>query len=242
VSRELLQALLVWARVLPLGLALSTFSRALVPSAVGLSLTLALAAALIPAAGAGPELLGVAALVLALLRELAIGATFALALALALLSIPWAVSLSAGAEMLAPLRRTLETPYALCAGWLVLSLGAARAIVTGLAESFRDAPLAGAVLSTRAFALGAAQLVTDAVATAFGFALPLLVALWLMSFTLAALRRALLPSALAQQPAVAGLLATLAAALLLVPIASRAPEAVRHAIEVARLLTRGFAR
>jgi flagellar biosynthesis protein FliR len=179
---------------------------------------------------------------IALLRELAIGATFALSLGLALLTIPWAVALSDGSEALAGTRRALAIPYALCAGWLVLALGAGRALVVGLVESFRDAPLAVGGLSARTFALGVAQLAGDALATAFGVALPLLATLWLMSLTLAALRRLLLPLALAPQPAFASLLTTLAGALLLVPLASQAPESVRHAIEVARTLTRSFAR
>lgn len=239
---ELTQAFLVWLRVVPLGLGLASFTRGFVPAAVALSLTLALACALLSSAGPAPALSGAVALALASLRELAIGATFALALALALLAAPWAVHMSDASEGLGELRRTLAVPYALCAAWLVLALGAARAIVIGLAESFRDAPLAAGPVSSRDFALGVAQLASDALLTALGFALPLLVTVWLLAVASATMRRLFAPSALAPQPALAALVFTVAAALWLVPTASRAPEAVRQAIAAARALTRTFAR
>jgi flagellar biosynthesis protein FliR len=241
-SLELSAALLVWMRTLPLGLALALFSRALVPLPVALSLTLALTCALLPSAGALPETIGSAALALAVLRELCVGATFALALSFALHAAYWAVHLGEAHELHAELRRTVAVPYALCATWLVLSLRAPLAIVVGLAESFRDAPLAGRVLSSGEFALGVAELLSSALVTAIGFALPLLVSVWLLSLTLAFARRALAPSSLSPQPALTGLLLTLAAALLLVPVAAHAPEGVRQALASARELTRAFAR
>jgi flagellar biosynthesis protein FliR len=133
-------------------------------------------------------------------------------------------------------------PYALCAAWLVLSLRAPLAIVVGFAESFRDAPLGSRAFSAREFAFGVAQLFGDALATAIGFALPLLVSVWLVSLCLGLLRRLLAPRALAPQPALTGALLTLAAALVLVPIASRAPEGVRRALTSARALTRALAK
>jgi flagellar biosynthesis protein FliR len=125
----------------------------------------------------------------------------------------------------------------------VLSLGGLRALVIGLAESFGDAGLAGRTLDARAFALGAVQLTADAFATAFGVALPLIVSAWLLDLSVALIARVLaLGSPASAVSALRPLLLLLAAALLLVPIASRAPELVRAAILAARALTRAFAR
>lgn len=237
---ELVAALLVWARVAPLAFALARFTRGFVPLVVALSASLALALVLVSSAGPAPELTSMTTLLAALLRELAIGATFALALAFALLAAPWALALSDAHAAHAELRAVLARPYALCAAWLVLALEGPLALVTGLAQSFRDAPLAVPTLSARAFAFGVAQLAGDALVTALGFALPLLVSMWLTTLTLALVHKALAPRGLAAT-GFSGLLLTLLASLLLVPIAGRAPEGVRQAIEAARALTRAFA-
>jgi hypothetical protein len=130
--------------------------------------------------------------------------------------------------------------YGLCAGYLVLSLGGARAVVIGLAESFGDARLGVPRLDGPTFALGSVQLVVDALATALGLALPLLVAAWLVEASFALVGRALASGL----PSDAGLLRSVvyvvAAALLLVPTASLAPDAVRGAIGSARALTRAL--
>jgi flagellar biosynthesis protein FliR len=232
---------LVLARVLPLGLALIAFTRGWLPSAVALSACLALTGALTPLAGAAPTWVGVGVLALWSLRELCIGAAFALALGFALIASGWAVRSSQAADSRLAVE-PLSRAYVLCACWLVLSLGALRAVVIGLAESFRDAPLVGAPLVARTFALGSAQLAADALATAFGVALPLLVGVWLIELALALVARVLAPGSLALPPVLRPLLVLAAVALALPSIVARAPEAVRTAITAARALTRALAR
>jgi len=238
---------LVLARVLPLGLALGVLTRGWVPIAVALSLGMALAYALVPLAGVAPPVSGLAELALRTLRELSIGATFALSLSFALLASSWAVRLShpRDARFAELAAEPLSRAYVLCALWLVLSLGGLRAIVLGLAESFRDAPLAGGPLDARALGLGTAQLLADALVTALGFALPLLVSVWLLELTAALLERVGWSGQLGGHrgaPLSRPLLTWFAVALLLVPIASHAPESVRLAITAARALTRALAR
>lgn len=233
--------LMVFTRVLPIGLALAQFSRGLVPQAVALSLTLALTVALVPLAGDPPHSAQIGALLPALLRELCIGGVFALALSLSLLTIAWALRMSQAPGSGGPVD-ALSRAYAACAAWLVLSLGGLRAIVIGLAESFHDAPLAGVQLELRTFALGIAQLLADAFASALGFAVPLLLSVWLLELGAGSLSRVLMPGSLATVASLRPLIFLLAAAVLLMPIASHAPEGVRAAIASARLLTRAFAR
>jgi flagellar biosynthesis protein FliR len=235
---------LVFARVLPLGAALIVFTRGWIPSAVAISLCLALSCALTPLAGEAPTWVSVGALALWLLRELCIGGAFALALSLALIASGWAVRLSQGPESRLAVAQ-LSQSYVLYACWLALSLGAQRAVLIGLAESFRDAPLAGTTLGVRAFALGSAQLVADALVTAIGVALPLLVSVWLIELTCSLIVRVLAPGALATtalQPVLRPLVLLAALALLLGPVAGQAPDAVRAAIVAARTLTRALAR
>lgn len=237
---ELVVTLWVGLRVLPLGLALGSFTRGFVPLPIALSLTFALTFALLPAAGRGDLPPDVAALAAAGVRELCIGATFALALTFALEAARWVVHLSDGHEANGDLRRALARPYALCAIWLAISLRAPQAVLIGLAESFEFAPLGAGVFSASGFALGLAQLTSAAIVTAIGFALPLIVSAWLISVTLALVARAVGPRGFAPPPLLSGLLLMLAAALLLVPIAARAPEGVRLALQGARDLTRAF--
>ena len=118
---------LVLARVLPLGLALIAFTRGWVPTAVALSTCLALACALTPLAGVAPTWVSVGVLALWSLRELCIGAAFALALSLALIASGWAVRSSQAADARLAVE-PLSQAYVLCACWLVLSLGALRAV------------------------------------------------------------------------------------------------------------------
>ncbi|MEY4515376.1 MAG: hypothetical protein RLZZ450_7498 [Pseudomonadota bacterium] len=232
---------LVLARVLPLGLALIAFTRGWVPSTVALSVCLAVACALTPLAGEAPTWVGVGTLALWLLRELCVGGAFALALSLALMASGWAVRLSQGpASRLAV--EPLSQSYVLYACWLVLALGAQRAVLIGLAESFRDAPIASTTLGARAFVLGSAQLVADALVTALGAGLPLLISVWLVELTCSLLARVMVPGAMAVQPVLRPLFALIAVALLLGPVAARASEAVRTAIVAARALTRALTR
>ena len=236
-----LPLLLAWLRVLPLGWALASATGGLVPQAVALSLTLAVALPLAPLSGPIAAPSDPAAWLLVVLRELCIGGVFALALSLSLLAIAWSVRMSQAHDSrnaVAPLARA----YALCAGYLVLALGGLRALVLGLGESFRDAPAGVPVLNASAFALGAAQLVADALASALGFALPLVLGAWLLEASSALLGRVLLPGASSQASPLRPALFLLLCALLLVPIASRAPETVRGAITSARALTRALAR
>ncbi|MDB4974467.1 MAG: hypothetical protein JWN48_2808 [Myxococcaceae bacterium] len=232
---------LVLARVLPLGWTLASLTGELIPKAVALSLSLSLTAVLVPLAGAVTRPLGLAGLALGLLRELCIGATFALALSLALLAIAWAVRMAQVRDGQRPVD-AFARAYALCAAFLVLSLGGLRAIVIGLAESFQDAGLGGPRLALRSFAFGAVQLVMDAFAAALGFGLPLLLSVWLLEASAALLDRVLWPAAASQVSVARPLWFFAAAALLLVPTASHAPEAVRLAIASARALTRALAR
>lgn len=231
--------LLVSARLGPCAWLLARLGRGLVPSFVVLSLVLALAAYLVPLAGSSLEL-GLSPL--SLLREFAVGGCFALALALALLSASWVVRLSHPRGAALDPSGPLATAYGLAACQLVLSLGGLRAFVIGIAASFRDAPLALARWDARGFALGVAQLLADALASALGLAGPLLLALWLIELSLALVARAFSELAPAGPSPLRALLGLLAAALLLVPVVSQAPEATRAAIDAARQLTRTFAR
>lgn len=223
------------ARVLPLGVALAVLSRGLVPWAVALSASLALGVALAPVADGAAVPTSAALLALALLRELGIGGAFALSVSLALSAVPWALALGHPA-----LPAGLVGAYGRYACWLVLALGAPRALLVGLAESHRDAPIAAVPLDGRAFALGIAQLATDALATALAVGLPV----WLaaLTFELAVVlgARAL---ALPRQPVAMArpLLLTVLAALLLVPVTSQAPGLLRDALASARALTRALA-
>ncbi len=240
---------LVLARLAPLALALTVFSRGFVPAGVALSSALAWLCGLAPlaftthaaippgslASGAPP-----AVFALMLLRELCIGGLFALAFALALYTVSWALAMS-GALAPGPGRPALGIAYGLCAVWLVLSLGGARALFSGLAESFGDAALGARVLDARAFALGVARLGADALASAFGLALPLLASVWLLDASAALIARALAVRSAPPSP-LRPILVFGAAALLLVPNASRAPELVRAGISTARALTRAVAR
>lgn len=234
--------LLVLARVLPLCVALAVLTRALVPLPVVLSLALSLAAALAPLAGGRPLDLEARALAFALLRELGIGSTFALALGLALLGSGWAIGMAGTGPARESVRAPLRTAYLLASGWLVLSLGGLRAVVIGLAASFEDAALAGPRHDAPALLLGLVQIFVDALATAFGFALPWIASAWLLDVTLGLVARALGAQAHAPVSLVRQLGFGLAGALLLVPVATRAPDAVRAAITAARALTRAFAR
>lgn len=231
-------SLLVFLRVLPMGIALATFTHGLIPLPVALSLTLALSAALVPDALAGDAALSF----LAALRELSIGATFALALALSVQAAAWAVQLSSAADALTELRRRMSVPYALCAGYLVISLRGAEVVIAGLSESLQYAPVGLTTFAGESFALGVAGLAGTALTTAIGFALPLLASVWLALLLIALLGRVLAPRTLAPFPGGSGLVFTLLATLLLVPIASRAPEGVRAALSAAHALTRSFAR
>lgn len=242
---DALPLLLVFARVLPLALVLASLSRALVPPAVALSASLALALALVPlampAATSAPLSHESSAVLLGLLRELCIGGVFALSLGAALSALGWAVRMSQGPGTLAAVD-PFARAYVLCAGYLVLSLGGLRALVIGLAESFRDAGLGGTKLDGRALALGAAQLVADALASALGFALPLLLGVWLLEASLGLIARVLGQGALVGASLLRPLVFFFAAAALLVPVTSHAPEAVRAAIASARALTQALAR
>jgi flagellar biosynthesis protein FliR len=239
-AREGVAALLVFARVAPLALSVAAVTRAFVPREVALALALALTCAF-HAAAELPALDGLDAVGLALVRELCIGGVFALAMVLAVLTVRWAVSL-AWVEDEARLRPAVGAWYALCATWSVLALGGHRAVLVGLAESYRDAPIGGRVHDAQTFALGVAQLVADAVATALAFALPLLVACLCLDVVGALAARLLAPRDLPFMVVVRPLAFTLTAALLLVSIAGRAPEAARAGIEAARALTRAAAR
>jgi flagellar biosynthetic protein FliR len=215
--------LYVLARLLPLAWALGG---ALIPRAVALSLALALTAALVPIAGPVEGNLW-----LGLLRELCVGAVFALAAWLALASVPWVVRLAQPVGSRAPVQ-PLATLYALCAAWMVLSLGGLRALLRALAESFRVLPLGGA-LDHEPFVWGVVKLVAAALAGALGIALPYALAAALLDtgFVLAGRTRELGP-----------VLFLGLAMLLLVPVVMRAPELWRIALEAAQALTRALAR
>ena len=223
------------ARVAPIGLALSTLGQRFVPASVAVSLVLALGVAMAPAVGAPALPSGVPALVLALIREVCVGASFAVALSLALLVAPWALRLSHPA-----MPPVLASLYGMAACWAVLALGGGRALLMGLADSYRDAPVASTPMSAHAFALGVAQLTTDALITALGVGLPLLAAGWLFelvrALTLRAIGAGVEPAWLVLRP----LLLTMLAALLLVPTVSQAPALVRSALAAARTLTRAL--
>jgi flagellar biosynthesis protein FliR len=234
---DLLALALCGARLAPIGFALASFGSRFVPAGVAASLVLALAMALAPLTQGALATAELGVLVLALIRELCIGGVFAVALALALLAVPWALRL-AHVDM----PPALATLYGLASCWLVLALGGARALLLGIAESYRDAPVAGTAIDGRAFALGIAQLVTDALVTALGVGLPLLTAGVLLELLRGLTVRiggaALQPVWGVGRP----LLLTTLAALLLVPTASQAPVLVRAALEGARALTRTLVR
>jgi len=230
--------LYVLARLFPLAWALGALGYPLVPRPIALSLSLALAHVLVPFAGSAPAV-GRAALALGLLRELCVGGVFAVSLSLAMGTAPWALRLAQPAGSRAPVSE-LARAYALCAAWLVLSLGGLRAVVRALAESFRVLPIGGS-LDHQAFALGVAELVAVALTAAVAVALPFAVAAVLLELSAALVLRA--SAGDARDAAWLGPLLFLGlAALLLVPLVMRAPEWVRFALEAAQALTRTLAR
>ncbi len=201
-------------RLLPLAWVLGG---ALIPRAIALSLALALAAAVAPM---GPV---AGTLWLGLLRELCVGGTFALAMWLALASVPYALRLAQPSASRAPLS-PLTTLYALCADWSVLALGGLRALVRAVVAI----PLGGA-LDQQAFGWGVVKLVGAALAGAVGIALPIacVAALLELGAVWVGRTRELGP-----------LLFLGLAMLLLVPVVMRAPELWRDALQAAQALAR----
>jgi flagellar biosynthesis protein FliR len=226
---------LVAARLAPLGLLCAALSRGLLPVWLGLGLSLALAAGL----AVGLPLPSDAALdapwwIGALARELCIGGSFALAVALPWLALGWALQ---GAERAAPgAPAPLARLYVLSAVLLVLALGGERAYVAALADSMRDVPVGQ--LSVRAGAFGPAlfAIIGAAFGLALSLALPLWTALWLLDVTLALTGRLAGRGEDVTRSPVRATLALLLFALLLAPLTSRAPELVRRSLRETREL------
>jgi len=226
--------LLVAARVAPSLLVIVLLLGARVPLWLGLGCALALAAGLsaglpAPALAADP-----AAMLSAGLRELVVGACFASAALLPLLVLRPALSLVEGP---APGERTpWSTLYALAAAALLLALGGLRAYVKALSESLVVVPLASASPARAQLLQETQAIVTQALALAASFALPLLAALWLLDLCLAlVLRLAHAGGRLESAPLRRGLLLLLLS-LLCAPLISRLPELTRAALRAAQEL------
>ena len=228
---ELAAFALVALRVVPGGLALSILSRGLVPSWLGIGLALALACGLSAGLRVPDDAPALAWWVAAAARELCLGITFALASALPWLALGWAVRVAEPPELG---RGLLSALYLFSAALLVFSLGGHRAYLGALAATLRDVPVGAAGLSSDAFGEGVLSGVGSAFGLALSLGLPLWIALFLLDATLALVARAAGGARELSRSPLRAALALLILALMLAPLASRAPELVRASLRDAR--------
>lgn len=238
-AAELAAFALVALRVAPAVLSFSVLSRGLLPAWLGLGVSLALACGLsaglrLPAMPDAP-----AWWIAAAARELCLGLTFAIATALPWLALDWAVRV---AERPAPELRPLSGLYLFSAALLVLALGGHRAYVGALAATLRDVPPGAAGLSASTFGAGVLASVGSAFALAIALGVPLWTALLLLDVTLALAARAAGGGREVARSPLRGALALLILALMLAPLASRAPELVRASLRDARARVAGAGR
>jgi flagellar biosynthesis protein FliR len=238
---QLESVLVVFVRLLPLCLLLTSLTRGWVGASVALSLGLALAAGLAPGL-AVPALptLGAAALGALFLRELCLGSLVALSLGLPLAAAGWSARFSELAALPGGARSgPIATLYGLAALFLALTLGAHRSLVVAFHESFLAAPPTNPVFHVQAFGLGVVRLVADALGLAVALGLPLLVSVLLLSASWALVARLLGQRGLdAWGASLKGPLFGLLAAVLIAPAVMEVPAALRTGLRVVRELTR----
>lgn len=183
-------ALLVLARVAPLTMIVPWIALRGSPPALRVALSVALTVALTPIAlTATPALPGDAlTFVVALAREVAIGAVFAIATAVPLLALDQAgraidamrgagqsESTSPAGEVSSPLGNL----HLLLGTVLFLVLGGHRLVIATLGETFLDVPPGSAIAAVElgSFTMGAARIVVSSLTLAVSFAAPAAVAL-----------------------------------------------------------------
>ncbi len=236
--------LLVLARLAPLGLGLSLFSRSLFGAAVSASLVLSLAVFFAPLAGPGaaalPSLVGPTAVVL-VLREFCLGTLVVLSLLLPLYALGLAGRFAEFTSSLGSRLRSgpVATLYGLCAAALCLQLGLHRSLVLGLDASLRLAPLAAPPLNMQSWAFGVVQLVAASFALALSLGLALLLSTWLIEVGSSVFVRATGLSGAAFGPALKGPVFLLLALGLLAPAVAEVPAALRVFQRLLRELTQG---
>lgn len=239
-------ALLLFARVLPTSLLLGRLSRGIVGWTAALSLGLALAWGLSPGHvdPAARPALGAVSLSFALIRELCLGGIVGLAVLLPIAALGWTprfAELSLGGPALGR-SGPISALFGLLSLFVALTLGAHRSLAIALHESLLTAPLLGAVFDARAFALGVAQLVSQAFGLALAIGLPLLLSLLVAEASLAALLR--LFGRVGESAGASLFMAplfVLLSAVLALPLVSRMPEALRVSLRLLRELVADIA-
>lgn len=231
-AAELAACALVALRVVPAGLALCLLSRGLLPTWLGLGLSLPLACGLaaglrVPVDESGALAWWIAAAA----RESCLGLSFAIATALPWLALDWAVRV---AERPALERAPLSGLYQLSAALIVLALGGHRAYLGALAATLHDVPPGASGLDAGAFGQGVLAGVGGAFGLALSLGLPLWIALFLLDATLALVARMGGGGRELSRSPLRAALALLILALMLAPLASRAPELVRSSLRDAR--------
>jgi flagellar biosynthesis protein FliR len=232
-AAELAAFALVALRVLPAGLSLCLLSRGLVPTWVGLGLGLALSCGL----SAGLRLPGAlpGALdwwwIAAAVRELCLGLAFAIATAVPWLALGWGVRV---AERPVERHAPLSALYLFAAALLVFALGGHRAYLGALAASLREVPPGVGGVDAAAFGDGLLAGIGSAFGLALSLGLPLWIALFLLDATLALAGRAAGSTREVARSPLRAALGLLLLALMLAPLASRAPELVRASLRDAR--------
>jgi len=256
ITRALLVGMLVAARVAPLTILAPWLAVRQAPVMLRTAVVLALTLALTPLAlESAPELPQSALLVAALaLREVLVGAVFAIATALPMHALEWAGSLvdtwrgANLAQILAPPTGTRTSPvgtlYVMMGVVLFIGVGGHRVALEALADGLAVVPVGtGQVLGPDAIALGAARLLGQALSFAAVLAAPVAVAIVLVEVALGLVARASpqVPVFFAGMPlrAATGLGAALLGLALLV---ERLPAAMRGAIDTAADLVLRFAR
>ena len=210
VRRASAVALLLLARVLPLTLIAPWLGVRGVPGAARLATAFALTIALMPAAaGEAPPLPLSPALLVLVVRELVLGASFALATSAALYALGWAGGIVDRLRGAGLTRARAGGPLAalhLLAGTVIfVQVGAHRVALGAFADGLALAPLGGPVgaASLRAGLLVSARLGVDLLAFALAFAAPAMLAFLVVELGLGLASRA--------APRIAGVFASMPA-------------------------------
>lgn len=253
-ARAIGVALLVAARLAPLTIVVPWIALRGSPPALRVALLVSLTVALTPLAlAAAPPLPpDVLTFAVALLREAAIGAVFAVATAIPLFALDQAGRLidamrGAGSSESAAASGERTSPmgnlHLLLGTVLFVALGGHRLVIAALAEGLIDVPPGGALAAAdlASFTLGAARIVVGSLALAAAFAAPAAVALIALEVALGAVGRAApsIPMYFAGMPlrAATGIAAALLGLSVLLP---HLPGMLRAAVEAAAALVRGL--
>jgi flagellar biosynthesis protein FliR len=239
---QLWGVLAAFLRILPVCVALVAFTRSWIGASVALSLGLALAWGL--SQPLAPPLATLGVCLAWALRELCLGAIVALCLGLPLLALSWGARLAEQATGVFGARAgPVATLYGVAALFLALQLGLHRSLLIGLRESWSVAPPLAAGFQARAFALGIAGLVLEALALGLALGLPLLVSVLLLDASLTLVARLMGSRGTASwAPALKGPLLVWLISLLLMPALLEVPSALRLSMRNLRELTQSVGR